>query len=72
MRIDIREARIAFSHFCYALAATAILIALFDALVLGHVNRPRDCAWQNKPGRSTAQGVRVDWHCANSGYIATH
>ena len=71
MRIDMREARIAFSHFCYALVATTILIALFGALVFGRANKPVDCSWQNQSGRSKSQATGVDWHCANSNYIAT-
>jgi hypothetical protein len=71
MRIDMREARIAFSHFCYALVATTILIALFGALVSGRANKPIDCSWRNQSGRSTFQVTSVDWHCANSDYIAT-
>jgi hypothetical protein len=70
MRIDMREARIAFSHFCYALVATAILIALFGALVLAHANKPIDCSWRNQSGRSRSQATGVDWHCANGNYIA--
>ena len=71
MRIDMREARIAFSHFCYALVATTILIVLFSALVFGRANKATDCAWRNQSGRSASQGTSVDWHCANSDYIAT-
>ena len=71
MRIDMREARIAFSHFCYALVATTILIALFSALVLDRANKPTDCSWRNQSGRSASEGNSVDWHCANSDYIAT-
>jgi hypothetical protein len=71
MRIDMRKARIAFTHFCYALVATTILIALFGALVLGRANKPIDCSWRNQSGRSASQVPTVDWHCANSDYIAT-
>ena len=71
MRIDMREARIAFSHFCYALVATTILIALFGALVLGRANKPIDCSWRNQSGHSTSQATGVDWHCADDNYIAT-
>ena len=71
MRIDMRKARIAFTHFCYALVATTILIALFGALVLGRANKPIDCSWRNQSARSTSQVSGVDWHCAGSDYIAT-
>ena len=70
MRIDMRKARIAFTHFCYALVATTILIALFGALVLGRANKPIDCSWRNQSGRSASQSTGVDWHCANGNYIA--
>ena len=71
MRIDMRVARIAFSHFCYALVATTILIVLFGALVWGPVNKPINCSWRNQSGRSTSQATGVDWHCADNNYIAT-
>jgi hypothetical protein len=71
MRIDMREARLAFGQFFYALVATTILIALFGALVLGRANKPIDCSWRNQSGRSTSQVTSVDWHCANGDYIAT-
>ena len=71
MRIDIREARIAFSHFCYALVATVILIALFGAIVFGRANKPIDCSWRGQSGSSTSQATGVDWHCANGNYSAT-
>ena len=57
MRIDMREARIAFSHFFYALVATTILIALFSALIFGRANKPIDCSWQNQSGRFTSQAT---------------
>jgi hypothetical protein len=72
MRIDMREARIAFSYFCYALVATTVLVALFGAFVSGHVNTPIGCSWQNQSGSSTSRMTSVDWHCADSNYIATH
>ena len=72
MRIDMREARIAFSHFCYALVVTTIVIALFGALALGRANKPIDCSWRNQSGRSTSQVTSIDWHCANSNNIAEH
>ena len=70
MRMDKREARIAFSNLFYALVATTILIALFGAFVLARANKPIDCAWQSQR-RSTEQVTGVDWHCANTNYIAT-
>jgi len=70
MRIYMREARTAFSHFFYALVATTILVALFGAFVLSRANKPIDCAWRNQSGRSTSQVTGVDWHCANGNYIA--
>jgi hypothetical protein len=70
MRIDKREARIAFGNVFYALVATTILIALFGAFVLARANKPIDCSWQSQSGRSTAQVASVDWHCASANYIA--
>ena len=71
MRIDMREARIAFSHFSYALVAATILIALFSGLVRSSANKPVDCSWRNQSGRSTPQATGADWHCADNNYIAT-
>ena len=72
MRLDKREARIAFSNVFCALIATAILIALFGAFVLARANNPIECSWQSQPtGRSPSQVAGVDWRCANSGYFAT-
>ena len=71
MRIDMREARIAFSHFCYALVATIIFIALFGAFVTARGNKPIDCSWRDQSGRSVSQVPGVNWHCAGSDYIAT-
>lgn len=71
MQIDMREARIAFSHFCYAVVATTILITVFAALIWGATNKPIDCSWQNQSGRSASQATVVDWHCADNNHIAT-
>jgi hypothetical protein len=71
MRMNIREARIAFNNVFCALVATTILIALFGAFVLARANKPIDCSWQSQPGRSTSQATEADWHCANSNYITT-
>jgi hypothetical protein len=69
MRLDIREARIAFNNVFFALVATTILIALFGAFVLARANKPIECSWQSQPGRSPSQMTGVDWHCANSNYF---
>ncbi len=71
MRINMREARIAFSHFYYAVVATTIFIAMFAALIWGAANKPIDCSWRNQSGRSTAETTGVDWHCADNNHIAT-
>jgi hypothetical protein len=71
MRIDLREARIAFSSFCYALVATMVLVALFSALLLARENKTMDCSWKNQSGGSSSQTTGVDWHCANGNYIVT-
>ena len=71
MRIGVRKRELRSAIFCYALVTTTILIALFGALVLGHANKPIDCSWPNQSRRSTSQVPSVDWHCANSDYIAT-
>ena len=72
MRIDTREARIAFSYFCYALVVMATVIALFATLASGRANKPIDCSWRNQSGRATSQVTSIDWHCADSDYIAKH
>ena len=71
MRIDMREARVAFGHFCYALVATTILIALFSALIFGRANKPINCSWQNQSAGAASQVTSVDWHCANNDHTAT-
>jgi hypothetical protein len=71
MRIDLREARIAFSSFCYALVATMVLVALFSALLMARENKTIDCSWKSQSGRSASQMTGVDWHCADGSYTVT-
>jgi hypothetical protein len=71
MQIVIREVRIAFRHFWYALIATAILIVLFSAFVSSRANKPIDCSWRNQSERIASQVNSVDWHCADAHHITT-